>query len=226
MQNVESLRRRSKDVSRTRNLGGLSGVDRDRKTGATMKRTMWVAAATLALVAVGTMPALAQSGAPPSDKQLQLVSDTSRSDAALADRIAEKVRRYVNYTIFDDVSIGVDRGVVTLYGRVTMPYKAKDLLRIVSRVDGVLEVNNELGVLPVSIHDDRLRVSIARQIYRDPVFSRYAIHVNPPIHIVVERGQVTLTGAVNSLVERQKAEFIARSTFGVFNVENRLRIDS
>jgi osmotically-inducible protein OsmY len=31
---------------------------------------------------------------------------------------------------------------------------------------------------------------------------------------------------VNSAVERQKAEVIARSTFGVFNVENRLRIDS
>jgi hyperosmotically inducible protein len=81
-------------------------------------------------------------------------------------------------------------------------------------------------VLPVSIQDDRLRTSLARQIYLDPVFSRYAVHVNPPIHIVVERGRVTLTGAVNSQVERQKAEMIARQTFGVFGVENRLRIDS
>ncbi len=132
----------------------------------------------------------------------------------------------MRYTIFDDVTIGVDEGVVTLSGRVTMPYKVKDLGRIASRVEGVREVKNDLVALPVSIHDDRLRSSIARQIYRDPVFSRYAIHVNPPIHIVVERGNVTLTGAVNSQLERQKAEFIARSTFGVFNVENRLRIDS
>jgi len=58
------------------------------------------------------------------------------------------------------------------------------------------------------------------------VFSRYAIHVNPPIHIIVERGNVTLTGAVNSTLERQKAEMIVRSTSGVFGVENRLRIDS
>ncbi len=83
-----------------------------------------------------------------------------------------------------------------------MAYKAKDMARLAARVKGVLEVNNQLSELPVSIHDDQLRRSIARQIYRDPVFSRYAIHVNPPIHIIVERGNVTLTGAVNSTLER------------------------
>ena len=191
-----------------------------------MRPRLWTAAAVLAMSASSAMPALAQEGRSAAMPHVLTVSDTAQSDAALAHRIAERVRRYVNYTIFDDVNLSVNNGLVTLSGRVTQPYKAKDLVRIVSRVNGVLEVNNELGVLPVSIHDDRLRSSLARQIYRDPVFSRYAIHVNPPIHIIVERGQVTLTGAVNSLVERQKAEVIARSTFGVFNVENRLRIDS
>jgi osmotically-inducible protein OsmY len=191
-----------------------------------MKRILWTAVAAVTVGALSASPALAQESTPPGNRQIQTASDTAQADAALAHRIAAKVRGYVRYTIFDDVNISVDRGVVTLSGRVTQPYKAKDLARIVSRVDGVLEVNNELGVLPVSIQDDRLRTSIARQIYRDPVLSRYAIHVNPPIHIVVERGQVTLTGYVNSLVERQKAEIIARSTFGVFNVDNQLRIDS
>ena len=41
-----------------------------------------------------------------------------------------------------------------------------------------------------------------------------------------EGGRVTLTGAVNSNIEKVKAESIARSTFGVFSVENRLRTDS
>jgi osmotically-inducible protein OsmY len=191
-----------------------------------MKPGLWTAAAALAISASSIPPALAQESRSTAKPHVLTVSDTGQADAALANKIAERVRRYVNYTIFDDVNIGVNNGLVTLYGRVTQPYKAKDLVRIASRVNGVVEVNNELGVLPVSIHDDRLRSSIARQIYRDPVFSRYAIHVNPPIHIIVERGRVTLTGAVNSAVERQKAEVIARSTFGVFNVENRLRIDS
>lgn len=150
----------------------------------------------------------------------------NESDAALAEQIASRVRRYVRYTIFDDVNVAVDEGVATLSGRVTMGYKAKELGDIAARVDGVQEVRNELATLPVSISDDRLRAVIARQIYRDPVFSNYAIQVNPPIHIVVEHGRVTLTGAVASQVERVKAEMIARTTFGVFDVQNHLRIAS
>jgi osmotically-inducible protein OsmY len=195
-----------------------------------MTKHMWAA---MAMVAFSAVPAVAQDRAALADRQVQELSNVSHktwssqaSDDAIANRIAGQIRRYVNYTIFDDVNISVDRGVATLSGRVTAAYKAKDMARAAARVKGVLEVNNQLSELPVSIHDDQLRRSIARQIYRDPVFSRYAIHVNPPIHIIVERGNVTLTGAVNSTLERQKAEIIARQTFGVFGVENRLRIDS
>ena len=195
-----------------------------------MKRHMWAA---MAIVALSAVPAVAQERAALADRQVQERSDVSRvswsgsvSDEVLANKIAERIRRYSNYTIFDDVSVSVDRGVATLSGRVTAAYKGKDMARSAARVKGVLEVNNNLSELPVSIYDDQLRRSIARQIYRDPVFSRYAIHVNPPIHIIVERGNVTLTGAVNSTLERQKAEMIVRSTSGVFGVENRLQIDS
>jgi osmotically-inducible protein OsmY len=209
-----------------------------------MKRQMWAA---MAIVVLGGVPAVAQERAALADRHRIAPNNASHtawstgaigspvspvramspvSDDAIANRIVKEILRYSRYTIFDDVNVSVDRGVATLSGRVTMPYKAKDMARLASRVKGVLEVNNDLGVLPVSIYDDRLRQSIARQIYNDPVFSRYAIHVNPPIHIIVERGNVTLTGAVNSKVERQKAEVIVRSTSGVFGVENQLRIDS
>jgi osmotically-inducible protein OsmY len=45
------------------------------------------------------------------------------------------------------------------------------------------------------------------------------------VHIVVERGNVTLTGTVFSEVERRKAEAIARGTFSVMSVTNKLRIE-
>ncbi len=192
-----------------------------------MKRNIWSAMAMMA--AMSAAPALAQERPSPTDRQIQAQEQRwkkeghrAESDQALANQIASKVRRYVSYTIFDDVQIGVDQGVATLSGRVTMPYKAKDLGRIVARVPGVLEVKNEITTLPVSISDDRLRRSLARQIYRDSLFSTYAFQAYPPIHIVVENGRVTLAGAVSSEVERVKAEMIARTTFGVFNVENRL----
>ena len=150
----------------------------------------------------------------------------SESDAILANEIAKRIRQYVFYTIYDDVAGSVHDGVVTLTGKVTMPHKASDIGNLVAHIPGVREVDNKISTLPVSTFDDQLRVSIARQIYRDPMFWNYAIQVNPPIHVVVEHGHVTLTGVVNSEVERRKAEAVARTTFGVFSVDNQLRLDS
>ena len=129
-----------------------------------MKRIMWAAMMTLAL---SPIPAVAQDA---SATVKEVRAATAAMDQALANTVAEKIRGYVRYTIFDDVTIGVDGGMVTLSGRVTQPYKVKDIGRIASRIEGVREVKNDLEVLPVSIHDDRLRTAIARQIYRDPVF--------------------------------------------------------
>ena len=44
------------------------------------------------------------------------------------------------------------------------------------------------------------------RIYSDSLFQRYAFRANPPIHIIVERGNVALTGAVGTEVEKRKAE--------------------
>lgn len=155
----------------------------------------------------------------------ELTIARAESDVVIAEQVAKQVRRYVFYTIYDDVDIAVNGGVVTLTGRVTMPYKANEIAKFASRVMGVQEVTNQIQTLPVSQFDEQLRYSIASQIYNDPVFSNYAIQVNPPVHIIVENGRVTLTGVVISEVERRKAEIIARSTFGVFSVENKLRLE-
>jgi hyperosmotically inducible protein len=150
----------------------------------------------------------------------------AESDDILANEIARRVRRYAFYTIYDDIDGRVHDGVVTLTGKVTSPHKASDIADLVAKLAGVREVDNQIDTLPVSTFDDQLRYTIARRIYRDSLFSNYAIQVNPPIHIVVDRGHVTLTGAVNSEVERRVAESIARSAFGVFSVKNNLRLDS
>jgi osmotically-inducible protein OsmY len=146
------------------------------------------------------------------------------SDEAIAKEVGDKIRRYVFYSVHDDVTGHVQNGVVTLQGRVTSPHKANEIARLVSRIPGVQEVRNEIQTLPVSMFDDQLRWEIASRIYSDPVFLAAAIQPDPPIHVVVENGRVTLTGVVNSEVEKRKAEAIARSTFGVFSVDNRLEV--
>ena len=48
---------------------------------------------------------------------------------------------------------------------------------------------------------------------------------NPPIHIVVEHGHVTLTGVVNSDVDRMLARSLV-TQFGVMSVKNELKTDA
>lgn len=150
----------------------------------------------------------------PERKSLQVLKD-----------VATEVRQYSRFTIFDDVNAAVDDGVVTLTGRVTAPFKKNDLERRVSTITGVREVRNAIAVLPVSRFDDDLRYRIARAIYGNPSFWHYASMANPPIHIVVENGHVTLTGVVNSNVERMLARSLA-TTFGAFSVKNDLKTDA
>jgi osmotically-inducible protein OsmY len=151
--------------------------------------------------------------------------ETGRKDFQVLQGVAASVDRYVNFTIFDDVSASVKDGVVTLTGKVTMPYKRDDIERRVSRVDGVRAVRDGITVLPVSGFDDELRARIARSIYRNPNFWDYAIMPNPPIHIVVEHSRVTLTGVVRSDVDRALARSLA-TQFGALSVTNDLRTDA
>jgi len=148
-----------------------------------------------------------------------------RKDLQVFNDVSQQVRRYVYFTIFDDVSASVKNGVVTLTGKVTMPFKAKEIETRAAGVDGVTRVVNQLEVLPVSIFDDELRYQIARAIYGNPSFWHYAAMVNPPIHVVVEHGRVTLTGVVNSNVERMLARSLATS-FNAFAVTSDLKTEA
>jgi hyperosmotically inducible protein len=145
-----------------------------------------------------------------------------KKDLQIADEVADAVNRYPNFTIFDDITIQVENGVVMLGGKVTMPYKADDINRRVAKIDGVKEVHNRIGVLPVSSWDNELRYRIARAIYGNSNFWDYASMVNPPIHIIVERGRVTLTGVVRSEVDKMLARSLA-TNFDAFSVTNELK---
>ncbi|GMR22494.1 MAG: hypothetical protein BMS9Abin37_0849 [Acidobacteriota bacterium] len=148
----------------------------------------------------------------------------AETDKELGEAVTKAVLRYPFFTIYDDVNVGIDNGNVFLAGRVTMPFKSDEIESRISRVMGVQSLTNEIETLPTNIGDERIRANLAYRLYSDTLFQSYAFRVNPPVHIIVERGNVVLTGAVDSEVEKRKAEIIARSTFGVFKVENRLRV--
>jgi hyperosmotically inducible protein len=154
-----------------------------------------------------------------------LASTPDRKDLQVFNDISAKVNSYTQFTIFDDVNAGVKDGVVTLTGKVTMPYKREAIEKRVADIAGVSRVENKISVLPVSSFDDELRLRIARAIYGNSSFWNYASMANPPIHIIVEHSRVTLTGVVNSEVERALARSLA-TRFGVMSVTNNLKTDA
>jgi osmotically-inducible protein OsmY len=145
------------------------------------------------------------------------------SDQRLGELVADSIRNYARFSIYDDINVGVEDRVVTLFGRVTSPQKKTDIEKRVAKIDGIRALHNEIGVLPVSQVDDRLRVVVATNIYRHPAFWQYAQQSNPPIHVIVEHQHVTLTGEVGSQVDSMLAYSLAQ-THGALSITNRIRV--
>jgi hyperosmotically inducible protein len=147
------------------------------------------------------------------------------TDDQLAERVAHAIRMYPRPEVFDWVEGTVHDGVVTLTGAVREPFHKDDYGKIVAGIPGVKQVRNELRVLPLSTFDDQIRLAAASTIYRDPMFTVYAIQANPPIHIIVENGKVTLKGVVATPMEKQIAETKVRTNVMAFDVTNDLQVE-
>jgi hyperosmotically inducible protein len=131
------------------------------------------------------------------------------SETRLSQEVAKLVRQDPQITIFDHVDFRVEGSTVFLAGQVTTALKKVAIERKASSLDGVTALRTAISVLPASPSDDELRQRIARAIYGNPTFWSYAAMSNPPIHIIVDRGRVTLRGNVNTVGERTMARSLA-----------------
>ena len=150
--------------------------------------------------------------------------ESNVTDAQLQKNLADKLRydRIGFGSTFNNLGLNVQNGVVTASGDV-IDYPSRDsALAIIETTPGVKEVVDNINVLPVSPMDDQTRLAVARAIYANPAFSRYAIDPQRPIRIVVSNGHVTLYGVVDSQMDRQIAETQAKSVSGVFSVDDKL----
>jgi hyperosmotically inducible protein len=127
------------------------------------------------------------------------------------------------YGVFDNLAYKVEGGTVTLYGQVVRPATSKDAEHRVARIEGVERVVNQIEVLPLSSFDDSIRIRTYRTLFRAGGLYRYALGANPSIHIVVNRGHVTLEGVVSNEGDKNLAYAVARGVPGVFSVTNNLR---
>jgi osmotically-inducible protein OsmY len=161
-------------------------------------------------------------------RNLIQVAGPTVSDSQLQAQLAKKLRYdRVGYydNMFDYLTIGVNNGVATISGETLNDVARDSALAIVQRMPGVKDVVSNVTVLPVSNFDDSIRLGTARAIYRDPVLGKYATDPARPIRIIVDRGTVSLYGAVESAMDKTIAGIRANEVPGAFRVENHLTVD-
>jgi hyperosmotically inducible periplasmic protein len=129
------------------------------------------------------------------------------------------------YTVFDFLAFRVEPGgTVRLLGQVVRPTLKSDAERRLKGIEGIDQVINDIEVLPTSPADERIRIAVARNIYRSDALDRYGFQVQPSIHIIVKQGRVTLEGVVDTETDKTVAGLKAREVGGVFDVKNNLAI--
>jgi len=171
------------------------------------------------------------------DKDKDKDKDKHRADRVNAsergsvseNRIAREVRHELvmlpYYGVFDNLAFTVNGGTVTLLGQVTRPTLKSDAENVVKRIEGVDRVINNIKVLPLSPNDDRIRLAVYRAVYGTPGLDRYGLQAVPPVHIIVENGNVTLEGVVATQADKDLAGIKANGVPGVFSVKNNLRVE-
>jgi hyperosmotically inducible protein len=130
---------------------------------------------------------------------------TANNDAAIGAELRREIVAYGQYTVLDDVAYRVTNGQVDLTGVVTDPSKKKAIEKLAHAIRGVTTVNDNIQALSGSPIDNKLGAEVARAIYGSPVFDHYAYEEQKPVRIIVDRGHVTLEGAVQSELEKDVA---------------------
>jgi hyperosmotically inducible protein len=173
-----------------------------------MKNTMMIAATMIASFATA-VPAMANNSSP----------------KPLTERVRHELVMLPWVSIYDNMSFRVDGDTVTLFGSTIRPVLKTSAANVVSKLEGVSRVINEIEVLPLSPFDDRIRLATARAIYGFPALQRYGLGANPSIRIIVKNGNVSLQGVVASEMDRNLAFMRANGVAGSFAVNNELRIE-
>lgn len=152
-------------------------------------------------------------------------SPTNADEMKTVEKIRKELVTLPYFSVFDNFTYSYHDGVVTLQGQVTRPTLKSDAQRVVERVVGVEQVVNNIEVLPLSSFDNQIRLATFRAIYRQPGLDRLSFQANPPIHIIVRNGNVTLEGVVPNESDRSRAFIAANGVSNVFSVTNNLRTE-
>jgi hypothetical protein len=167
------------------------------------------------------------------------------AESVIAQSVRKELNMLANYGVFDSLQFFVDGNKVVLTGQASRPTLKSSAERVVKGIEGVDVVINQIEVLPLSRFDDRIRTHAYARIYGHSVLSRYnpgagpiywsstrasmGITNDPPIgyhaiRIIVNKGNITLEGAVDNEGDKAIAGIQANTTPGAFAVKNNLHV--
>jgi len=150
---------------------------------------------------------------------------SSAAEARLQKEVRHELVMLPYLTVFDNLAYKVEGYNVTLLGQVVNPVLKSDAKKVVRKIEGVENVDNQIEVLPLSPVDERLRRRLYRAIYGYEPLQRYAMPVPKPIRIIVKGGHVTLEGVVDSEADKNLVNLRANGVSGVFSVTNNLVVE-
>jgi hyperosmotically inducible protein len=215
-----------------------------------VKRPTILMSACAALV-LCTVPAIAQNGSPAQQDNATQQDNSNSWSPELGANIVKQIRSKLNgltdYGDFDSLRFAFKGKTVVLKGYASRPTLKSEAEKVLKGIEGVDGVDNQIQVLPNSPNDDRIRAAVYRRIYSQPMMRKYTsgpvgfgeapsiaraaggITQDPPlgyhaIHIIVDNGNVILTGVVDSKSDADVAAIQANSTPGVFSVDNDLQV--
>ena len=143
-----------------------------------------------------------------------------KSDSAIKQQVLRELK-WDSRIAWSEIGVEVFEGVVTLTGNVNSYAKKRAAQEAAHRIDGVLDVANEIQVRPIG-EFQRTESDIALAVRH--VLQWDALVPDERIQSTVSDGWVTLEGEVNLWREREDAERAVLRLAGVIGVINKIRI--